>query len=137
METYVIDACAFIAYLRKEDGYQKVKSILKAAKNLDNKTLMHNVTLAEVYYDFSRADGRNTADEVLSDAAQLPIQLIDIVSGDLIKSVGYFKTHYKISFADTFVLATAKLNNAKVVSSDHHEFDVVEQRGDLEFEWIR
>jgi len=34
-------------------------------------------------------------------------------------------------------LATAKINDAGVLTSDHHEFDEVEKRGDVQFEWIR
>jgi predicted nucleic acid-binding protein len=137
MDTFVIDACAFIAYLRKENGHQKVKDILTGAKNLNNTVLMHAATLAEVYYDFWRAKDRNTATEVLADSKLLPIQFIDAISTDMIQHIGYFKTRYKTSFADTFVLATAKLNNAKVVTSDHHEFDAVEKNDDVQFEWIR
>ncbi|MGI8637617.1 MAG: PIN domain-containing protein [Segetibacter sp.] len=55
----------------------------------------------------------------------------------MIQEIGYFKTTYKISFADCFVLSTAKLYGAKVVTSDHHEFDLIDQNRDLEFEWIR
>lgn len=63
--------------------------------------------------------------------------IIDSISDDLLKKIGYFKTHYKISFADSFVLATAKIYNATVVTSDHHEFDAVEKDGEISFEWIR
>ena len=55
----------------------------------------------------------------------------------MIRKIGYFKTNYKISFADSFVLASAKLNNARIITSDHHEFDVIEKDGDMDFEWIR
>ena len=66
-----------------------------------------------------------------------PITYIESITTDIIKSIGYFKTKYKISFADSFVLATAKLNNARIVTSDHHEFDVIEKSRDVAFEWIR
>ncbi|MCY7422984.1 MAG: hypothetical protein LH478_14725 [Chitinophagaceae bacterium] len=56
---------------------------------------------------------------------------------DLIKEIGHFKTTYKVSFADCFVLATTRLNNSAIVTSDHHEFDEIERKGDLNFEWLR
>ncbi len=31
-----------------------------------------------------------------------------------------------MSLADSYVLALAEINNAQVVSTDHHEFDAVE-----------
>jgi len=50
---------------------------------------------------------------------------------------GYFKTNYRLSFADCFVLALAQLQNASVITSDHHEFDAVEQSGACSFLWLR
>ena len=74
---------------------------------------------------------------VLFDLPRLPIEVLNMISIPMIQEIGYFKTKYKISFADSFVLAVAKLNNAKIVTSDHHEFDVIEKSGDVSFEWIR
>ena len=42
-----------------------------------------------------------------------------------------------MSYADSFVLAAANINNAIVVSSDHHEFDTVEKNTNLKFYWLR
>ncbi len=75
--------------------------------------------------------------EILERLSSYPILFIETISQELIKLIGYFKTHYRISFADSFVLATAKLNDARVLTSDHHEFDEVEKSGDVLFEWIR
>lgn len=86
---------------------------------------------------FLRASDKITADSIISDLSILPVELINTITMKLIHEIGYFKTTYKISFADSFVLAAAKLNNAKVVTSDHHEFDVIEKSGDVAFEWIR
>jgi len=49
----------------------------------------------------------------------------------------YFKSKYKISLGDSFVLATAKLYDAKIVSSDHHEFDIIEKSENIKFLWIK
>lgn len=81
--------------------------------------------------------GNQKAELVLPSLYSYPIRYVDRITTDMIKWMGYFKTTYKISFADSIVLATAKLNNAKVVTSDHHEFDVIEKSGDVAFEWIR
>ncbi|MCW3107092.1 MAG: PilT protein domain protein [Segetibacter sp.] len=137
MDVFVLDACAFIAYLRKEEGYEKVVSLLNRAVDREVTILLHAASLAEVYYDFFRVSNKKDADDIFSDFSILPIELIDKISIQMIQQMGYFKTTYKISFADSFVLATAKLNNAKVVTSDHHEFDEIEKSGDIAFAWIR
>ncbi len=98
---------------------------------------MHAASVSEVYYDFYRLADRTTADTIISDLSLLPVEIISNITMPMIEQIGYFKTTYKISFAVSIVLATAKLNNAEVVTSDHHEFDVIEKRGDVTFEWIR
>lgn len=137
MDVFTLDACALIAFLRKEKGYEKVISIFDIAANFEVTIIMHAANIAEVYYDFYRISDKITADNMILDLPVLPVEIINIISAQLIQQIGYFKTTYKVSFADSIVLATAKLNNSKVVTSDHHEFDAVEKSGDIAFEWIR
>ncbi|GHV10410.1 hypothetical protein FACS1894217_15860 [Clostridia bacterium] len=47
------------------------------------------------------------------------------------------KATYKMSLADSIVLAEAAVNGGAVLTADHHEFDVVEQNEKLEFAWLR
>ena len=98
---------------------------------------MHNASLAEIYYDAIYNTSKSDADMLMQTISSYPIKMIDKIEMDLIKEIGYFKTTYKVSFADCFVLATARLNNSIVVTSDHHEFNVIEKSGDVLFEWIR
>ena len=70
---------------------------------------------------------------------KMPIIKI-IYNTDLIfmKMAGCFKANYRVSLGDSFVLATAKLNSASIVTSDRHEFGVVENKEpSLNFHWIR
>jgi predicted nucleic acid-binding protein len=69
---------------------------------------------------------------------KLPIKIIYSIDLSLLKVAGYFKANYRISLGDSFVLASAKLNSANVVTSDRHEFGASESKErDLEFCWIR
>ncbi|MEJ7684710.1 MAG: PIN domain-containing protein [Segetibacter sp.] len=116
---------------------QEPKSeILDKAAILECLVLMHNASVAEVYYDAIRS-AKQRQSLILESLNSYPITFIDRITIDMIKWMGYFKTTYKISFADSIVLAAAKVNNAKVVTSDHHEFDMIEKSGDVAFEWIR
>ena len=54
-----------------------------------------------------------------------------------LKFVGKYKTSYKISYAEAFVLAQAEQEEAVVMSTDHHEFDDVAHAGELSFYWLR
>ncbi len=137
MKKFVLDACAIIALLRGETGYAIVQQKLEDAAEQKLEIFLHRATILEIYYDSVRIVGQKKADTILSIINAYPVNQIDDLSDIFIKDASYFKTHYKISFADCFVLATAKTNNSTVVTSDHHEFDAIEKNGDLSFEWIR
>jgi len=131
---YVLDSCAIIAFLYGEQGNDTVKDLL----NADNEIYMHSVSVLEVYYDAIRRIESDKADLFLkwifNDS---PIKILFEVTEKTIRDAGYFKSVYKISLGDSFVLATAKLHNAKIISSDHHEFDVIEKQENINFLWIR
>ena len=97
---------------------------------------MHAVNLGEVYYDILRSN-KQKAETLFKIIDKLQIQIIWEIEKQLIKTAGHYKINFKISYADSFVLATAKLNNAKIISTDHHEFDTVEHNTDLKFFWLR
>lgn len=119
---YVIDACALIAFLREEEGADKLRGLMKDSAN---NFKMHALNLGEVYYDSCRVSGEKKADELFEDIAQLPIQVVWELDEDLLKMAGKYKSQHKISFADSFVLALAEKENAIVISTDHHEFEPI------------
>jgi PIN domain nuclease of toxin-antitoxin system len=134
MKKYVLDACALLAFLKKEEGGDVVKNIIDE----ENEILLHAVNLLEVHYDMVRTLGDDKANNVLNGIMKLPIKIISSTDLALIKIASYFKVNYRVSLGDSFVLASAKLNSASVVTSDRHEFGVVENKeSDLEFHWIR
>ncbi len=135
-DIFVIDACALIALFRKEPGWEKVSLRIKQATDGEAMLLMHNASVAEVYYDSLYYDA-SKADQLLKSLNGLPVQFISHLNHDFIKAIGFYKTKYKVSFADCFVLATAEIYDAAVVTSDHHEFGPIEKDGRLRFEWIR
>jgi predicted nucleic acid-binding protein len=134
MKTYVLDACALIAYLRDEPGGAVLESMLVAK---DQRFLLHAVTLGEVYYDSLRTSGQQSADELFDDVAQLPVQVAWRLTPALLAQAGQYKTSERISFADSFVLALATLEKATVISTDHHEFDALDDKALLPFFWLR
>jgi PIN domain nuclease of toxin-antitoxin system len=131
---YAIDACAFIAYLREEEGCDKLKLLFK---DKDNDLFIHSVNLAEIYYDTLRVSGKQKADERFDDVKSLPIKVVWTLDVSLIELVGKYKTSYKISFADSFFLALTEKEDAIAISTDHHEFDEIEQGNKLPFYWLR
>ncbi len=134
MNLYVIDACGLIAYLRGEGGGDKLRELFR---DDNNKFFIHSVNLGEVYYDTLRFSGQETAQELFEDVSKLPITVIWELDVSLIQLAGKYKTSYKISYSDSFVLALAEREDATIISTDHHEFDAIDNAGDLLFYWLR
>ncbi len=108
MEYYVLDSSAVSAYFKNETGAEKVETLLNKATNLNCVILMHNASVAELYYDSLYRGTEQDADVILKTLASYPIIFIETITTELIKWIGYFKTHYKISFADSFVFGNSK-----------------------------
>lgn len=51
MKYYVLDACAMIAFFDDEAGAEKVNEILDKAAESACEVLMHNASVAELYYN--------------------------------------------------------------------------------------
>jgi PIN domain nuclease of toxin-antitoxin system len=120
---YVLDACALIAYLRKEEGGDIVRDILLDPKK---KCFIHALNLCEVYYDFARASSADIADEVTQIISEIGIQIVQDMDEELWQNAGILKATIKrISLADTFAVALALRLNAFLVTSDHAEFNKV------------
>ncbi len=137
MFTYVIDACSLIAYLREEAGAERVHELFEDALSGNINIYLHRVTMAEALYDSLRTNKSNTPKQITAIFHTLPVRMADTLSDEFLLMVAFYKVWHKVSFADCFVLALAKLHNAKVITADHHEFDAIEQAGEVEFEWIR
>ncbi|MGI8637616.1 MAG: PIN domain-containing protein [Segetibacter sp.] len=65
MNVFVLDACALIAYLRNEEGREKLLNLFDTANDSEIKVVMHAANFAEVYYDFWRVSDKTTANQIL------------------------------------------------------------------------
>jgi PIN domain nuclease of toxin-antitoxin system len=104
MGKYVLDACALIANLKKEEGWDIVENVIYCK----NETFLHSVNLLEVYYDMVKTFGETRANSSLVEILKAPIKIIYSIDLSLIKVAGYFKANYRISLADSFVLPVIK-----------------------------
>ena len=130
LKYYVIDACALIAYFRKEEGGEKLRQIFKEDGNI---CYMHAVNIGEVYYDSLRYSDKEYAQQLLKDVKGLPIRIVWNLDENFIELLGEYKTTFSISYADAFVLVLAKRENATIVTTYYHEFLPVEEKGNLSF----
>jgi predicted nucleic acid-binding protein len=126
-----------LSFLRDEPGAEKVVAVLINARDGKCKIHMNAVNLVEVYYDIFRAAGKAKADEEIAMIKKLPIVIQTEITDKIFEEAGRLKASYKISFADSFALAQAIVTDGELLTSDHHEFDVLEGREPVRFQWIR
>jgi predicted nucleic acid-binding protein len=134
--SYILDACALLAFLNREVGWEKVHALMMRADAGDILLYLHIVTVLEVYYGVRRAEGPEAAQEILDYVDGSAIRLSIDMTAPLIREAGRFKVAYDMSLADTFICASASLLSATLVTSDG-ELEPVETAEPITFFWFR
>jgi predicted nucleic acid-binding protein len=137
MNNYVLDACSLIAYYNDEEGAGKIESLIDEAIDGHSIASIHKINLFEVYYDLLRSGNEEKVKASMGLFNASHITVIDEITDELMKEAARFKLSYKISVADAFALATAKLEDATLVTADHHEFDAIDKANELSILWFR
>jgi uncharacterized protein len=137
MNTFVIDACALIAYLFDEKGADIFEDLLIQARNNQIEMVMHIINLGEVYYDILKRNDSTTARETYKYIRQLPIRFEDRINDQMIYKVGEFKTNFRMSYADSFAAAQTILLNGELLTTDHKEFEPLKQSNAIKINWLR
>ncbi len=131
---YVLDACAMIAYLRKEIGAEVVQKIIVDPKNI---LYAHAINLCEVYYDFWRVGGESAAEQAIEDLLLLGVIERNDFDTEFWKEIGRLKAQNKASLADFCAIALTNKLNGTILTSDHHEFDKLAQDAVCSIQFIR
>jgi predicted nucleic acid-binding protein len=134
---YVLDACSIIAFLNDEDGADVVQLLLEEAGASISKLYIHKLNFLEVYYGILRDEGMEKAELADTTIRALPIEILTDISDDIFYEAGRIKASYRLSLADAVALATSIKNGSSLVTSDHHEFDVLVEPENLSIKWIR
>ncbi len=132
--THCLDACAVIAYLRNEAAADVLKTLFEQPTTF---LTMHVCNLGEVYYDFFRAEGLVAAQTAWTATLALTLTLRRDADDAFIQRVGVIKVEERVSFADAFALTPTERLKIPLITTDHHEFDAVEQKGHFRFVWLR
>jgi predicted nucleic acid-binding protein len=134
---YVLDACALIATMKQEDGALVIAELYEEAAEGNANLVVNKINLLEVYYFFRREHGKEYADTVLNSVLNSAVEVSDISIAVLIEA-GRIKTEYtRMSLADSLVLAETSSRGGYLVTSDHHEMDIVDKAGEVNFLWFR
>ncbi len=117
MKKYVMDSFAMIAFFEDEPGADSVAVILKSLIDRKAKAYMSVINWGEIYYNTMREQGVETAEKVIGQLKQYPIELVD-ADQNLTYEAAKLKGRYKIAYADCFAAALSRRLNALVVTGD-------------------
>lgn len=134
MATKILDSWALMALFRDEPCADAVESLLLRATSTGQHFLLSAVNWGEIFYSVHRADGLEAAEQKAREIAALPIEIVGV--GDdlaLVRQAAIFKATHKMSYADCFAAALAKLRNAELVTGDP-EFKAVEKQ--IKISWL-
>ncbi len=126
----LLDSFALLAYLKKENNWQRVKDLLSSD---EHPVLMNDVNVGETYYILARERSMEQADAFLNVILpSLPI-IVRSNSFEHVIEASKIKARHPLSFADCFAAATALREKAVIVTGDP-EFRQV--RNLVEIEWL-
>ncbi len=129
----LLDSYALLAYLNKEDGFEKVRNVLATAQKSSLSVLMNELNVGETYYILYRKRGYEQAEYFLDTVlAGLPISMISNDFNAVI-SASKIQARHALCFADCFAVATAQRENAVILTGDP-EFKNIEKF--VKIDWL-
>jgi len=135
MATMVLDAHALMVLFNDEPGADEVERILLKAESGSPKLLMSVVNWGEIYYSLLRGASQEIAETKAHEIAGMQIELVPVDADDLelVRQAAAFKATRKMSYADCFAAALAKIKNAELVTGDR-EFKQLAR--DVKIHWL-
>lgn len=128
----VLDASALLAYLEKENGFEKVRDVFVKSASDNKNLLMTTVNGGEVYYIVMKEYGVGEAEKILRMMETFPIEFIP-VDWALAQQAARYKAEKSLLFVDCMAAALAKLRKGELMTKDK-DFKAVE--GEIKIMWI-
>ena len=132
MKRYVLDSFALIAYSRGEQGAETVSEIIEDGLNDKADLYLSVINWGEIYYITLRNFDIKRAELFKETIARYPITIVE-ADKELTLQAAQYKAFNKMSYADAFAAALAKMKKAILVTGDK-EFKVLEK--ELKINWI-
>jgi predicted nucleic acid-binding protein len=133
LHAWVFDSHGLLAYLRDEPGAAEVEQLLVKAAETNRPVLMTEANYAEVKYIILRKDGAVAWQRIAESLSSLPVQFVAI-DRSLADLAADFKAHNRLSLADAFAAALAKLRKAELVTGDP---ELKAMEGEIKLRWLR
>ena len=132
MAIKVLDSWALIAFFEDEPAAEQVELLLSKAEAGTHKLLLSAVNWGEIYYNTMREVSQAAAERTVKEISGLAI--VDDTDLVYVRQAAIYKATRKLSYADAFAAALAKIRNAELVTGDR-EFKQVED--EIDIAWLR
>jgi predicted nucleic acid-binding protein len=131
-KAYVLDTWAVIAYLEDEPSGEQVEELIATAHEEQIPIYMSVVNVGEVWYTIAREVSEEEANASVKALRDLRIQFED-ADWTLTQEAARFKSQNKMSYADAYAAALAKVKKADLVTGDN-EFKPLD--GEIKICWV-
>jgi predicted nucleic acid-binding protein len=128
----VLDSWAVIAYLEDEPAGQQIADQIASAHEEGIPVYMSVVNAGEVWYIIAREISEEDANSSIKILRDLRIQFED-AGWELTQEAARFKSKHKMSYADCYAAALAKIKKADLITGDN-EFRTVETQ--IKIQWV-
>jgi len=135
MATKVLDSWALLAFFEDEPAAEEVEKVLLDAERGRHKLLLCVINWGEIYYSVMRRISQEAAEEKALEISGMPIEIVPVES-DLVlaRQAAIYKATKKMSYADCFAAALAKIKKTELVTGDP-EFKQVEN--EIKIGWLK
>ena len=131
-KAFVMDTWAIIAYLEDEPSAQQIADLIASAHEEEIPIYMTVVNVGEVWYNIAREISEEDANSSVKELRDLRIQFVN-ADWELTQEAARFKSQHKMSYADCYAAALAKVKKADLVTGDK-EFKALEK--EVKIEWV-
>jgi predicted nucleic acid-binding protein len=133
--TKILDSWALMALFNDEPGAAEVEKLLQKAGAGTHKFLMCVVNWGEIYYSVMRGASPEMAEQKVKEIAAVPIEIVPVDADlHLARQAAIYKATHRISYADAFAAALAKIRKAELITGDR-EFKALEK--EIKIAWLR
>lgn len=131
-KAYVLDTWAVIAFLEDEPAGVQVEDLIATAHEEQIPIYMSVINVGEVWYTIAREVSEEEASASVKVLQDLRIQFED-ADWILAQEAARIKSQNKMSYADCYAAALAKVKKADLVTGDN-EFKPLD--GEIKIQWV-
>jgi predicted nucleic acid-binding protein len=131
-KAFVLDSWAVIAYFEDEPAGGQIADLIASAHEEGIPVFMSVVNVGEIWYITAREISDEDANTIVKELRDLRIQFVD-ADWELTLEAARFKSQHKMSCADCYAAALAKIKGGNLITGDK-EFKTLENQ--IKVQWV-